>query len=86
YIGKGTNYFPKIGVAEFLMETHDLKVGDEVIITGPTTGVVELTVAELRYDLKSVEEVKKGQLFSMAVGVKVRRNDKLYKMVDAKSR
>lgn len=86
YIGKGTNYFPKIGVAEFLMETHDLKVGDEVIITGPTTGVVELTVAELRYELKSVEAVKKGQLFSMAVGMKIRRNDKLYKMVDAKSR
>jgi putative protease len=86
YIGKGTNYFPKIGVAEFLMETHDLKVGDEVIITGPTTGVVELTVSELRYDLNSVEAVKKGQRFSMAVGVKIRRNDKLYKMVDAKKK
>lgn len=86
YIGKGTNYFPKIGVAEFLMETHDLKVGDEVIITGPTTGVVEIKVSELRYDLESVKEVKKGQRFSMPVGVKIRRNDKLYKMIDAKTK
>lgn len=84
YIGKGSNYFPKIGVAEFIIETHDLKVGDDVIITGPTTGVVELKVAELRFDLEPVEVVKKGQRFSMAVGVKVRRNDKLFKIVDAK--
>ena len=86
YIGKGTNYFPKIGVAEFLMETHDLKVGDEILITGPTTGVIELKVAELRYNLEPVEEVKKGQSFSIATGVKIRRNDKLYKMIDSKEK
>mgnify|MGYP006288792241 FL=1 len=48
YLGKGMNYFPKIGVAEFLMETGTLKTGDHVLITGPTTGVIETTVNELR--------------------------------------
>jgi putative protease len=80
YIGKGTNYFPKIGVAEFLLETRDLKVGDEILITGPTTGVIEMTVPELRLDLKPVDMVQKGDCFSMPVGVKIRRSDKLYKL------
>ncbi len=80
YIGKSTNYFPKIGVAEFLLQTKELKVGDEVLITGPTTGVVEMKVPELRLDLKPVEQVKKGDSFSMPVEVKIRRSDKLYKI------
>jgi U32 family peptidase len=83
YVGKGTNYFPKIGVAEFLLETQDLKVGDEVLITGPTTGAVEMVVSELRVDLTPVEVVTKGMCFSMPVDVKIRRADKLFKMVEA---
>jgi putative protease len=83
YVGKGTNYFPKIGVAEFLMETQNLKVGDEILITGPTTGAVEMVVPELRVDLKPVNEVKKGDSFSIPVNVKIRRADKLYKIVSA---
>jgi putative protease len=83
YVGKGTNYFPKIGVAEFLMETQNLKIGDEILITGPTTGAVEMVVPELRVDLKPVNEVKKGDSFSMPVDVKIRRADKLYKIVSA---
>ena len=83
YIGKGTNYFPKIGVAEFLMETQNLKVGDEILITGPTTGVVKMTVPEIRVDLKPVEETIKGERFSMPIEEKIRRSDKLYKLVDA---
>jgi U32 family peptidase len=84
YIGKGTNYFPKIGVAEFQMETRDLKVGDEIQIIGPTTGVVEMEVSELCVDLKTVGEVNKGDRFSMPVDVKIRRADKLFKIVDSK--
>ncbi|TLX77123.1 U32 family peptidase [Labilibacter sediminis] len=83
YIGKGTNYFPKIGVAEFLMETQSLKVGEEILITGPTTGVVKMTVPEIRVDLKPVNETVKGERFSIPVKEKIRRSDKLYKMVDA---
>ncbi len=85
YIGKGTNYFPKIGVAEFVMETQNLKVGDEILITGPTTGVVKMKVPEIRVDLNPVDETVKGDKFSMPVAEKIRRSDKLYKLVDAHS-
>ena len=81
YVGKGTNYFPKIGVAEFLLETKELEVGDEILITGPTTGVVEMEVPELRVDEVPVQMARKGDRFSMPVEVKVRRSDKLYKWV-----
>jgi len=84
YIGKGMNFFPKIKVAEFLMETQELTVGDEILITGPTTGVVQMKVEEMRVDLKPVNKTVKGERFSMPVEVKIRRSDKLYKIVDAK--
>ena len=80
YIGKITNYFKNIGVAECLMETYDLKVGEKILITGDTTGAYEAVVDELRFDLKPVEEVKKGQLFSIKTTELVRRGDKLYKL------
>ncbi len=83
YVGKGLNYFPKIGVGEFLLEAQDLKKGDKILITGPTTGVLETTVQELRVDLKPVEKVIKGNVFSMPVDHKIRRSDKLYKIVKA---
>lgn len=81
YIGKGMNYFPNIQVAEFKMETGSLKVGDKILITGPTTGVVETVVDEIRVDLKQVQETKKGEFFSVKMDKKIRRSDKLYKMV-----
>lgn len=84
YIGKGTNYFTKIKVAEFKLQTSNLKVGDEIIVTGPTTGVVQTTVKEIRVDLKTVEEGKKGELISIQIDTKIRRADKLFKMIDAK--
>lgn len=78
YAGKAMKYFSKIGIGEFLMEAGEIKVGDEVVITGPTTGALIFTVKELRFDLKPVESVSKGQLFSMPVPEKVRPSDKLY--------
>ncbi|MFW6309674.1 MAG: U32 family peptidase, partial [Prolixibacteraceae bacterium] len=85
YTGKCTNYFKKPEVAEFKLETGNLKVGDEVIITGPTTGVIQTKVQEIRYDLKPVEEGMKGQRVSVPVNTIVRRSDKLFREVDAKS-
>lgn len=78
YAGKAMRYFSKIGIGEFLMEAGEIKVGDEVVITGPTTGALIFTVKELRFDLKPVESASKGQLFSMPVPEKVRPSDKLY--------
>lgn len=78
YIGKITNYFEKIGVAEILIETKELSVGDPIIITGPTTGVYEGTVEEIRLDLKPVDKVVKGDLCSIPIKTKLRRSDRLY--------
>ena len=82
YIGKGTNYFQKIGVAEFLIETGNLEPGDEILITGPTTGVIRQKVKEIRVDDKIVSQTVKGERFSMLVDEIVRRSDKIYKVVD----
>lgn len=82
-IGKGTNYFSKLGVAEFLMESGELSVGDTILITGPTTGVIETVVDEIRVDLKPVQTTVKGESFSIKMDQKIRRADKLYKIVDA---
>ncbi|HKJ42097.1 MAG TPA: U32 family peptidase, partial [Sunxiuqinia sp.] len=83
YLGKGMNYFSKLKVAEFKMETGNLQVGDEILITGPTTGVVEARVEEIHVDLQAVQETKKGERFSMKLDQVVRRSDKLYKLVSS---
>ena len=83
YLGKTTNYFTNLGVAEFKLETGPLEVGDEVIIAGPTTGVVQTYVEEIRVALKPVPRAEKGESFSMKVPEKIRRADKLYKMIKA---
>lgn len=82
YLGRGKKYFERVGVGEFEMETHDLKIGDEILITGPTTGVVQAKVNEIRLDEKPVNEVKKGDVFSIPVAEKIRPSDKLYKLVE----
>ncbi len=81
YIGKCTNYFSKIGVAEFLLEAQCLNVGDEILITGETTGAYEVVINEMRVELKPVERVDKGTYFSFKTNDLIRRNDKLYKVV-----
>jgi putative protease len=83
YIGKGMNYFSNLGVAEFLIETGTLSIGDDIIVMGPTTGVYEAKIEELRVDLKQVNEAVKGERFSIPVTTQIRRSDKLYKLVDA---
>ena len=83
YVGKGLNYFSKLKVAEFKLETGPLKVGDEIYITGPTTGLVKTIVTEIQLDKQSVNEAPKGSYISIPVDVKIRKSDKLYKIVDA---
>jgi len=84
YLGKGVNYFTNIKVAEFFMETGTLKTGDNILITGPTTGIIETTVKEIRVNLKNVIKTKKGDNFSIPIDSVIRRSDKLYKIVDRK--
>ena len=78
YVAKTIRYFSKLGVGEFRMESGELHPGDEVIITGPTTGALIFKAEELRLDLSPVDTVKKGDLFSMPVPAKVRPSDRLY--------
>lgn len=84
YVGKVTNYFAKIGVADIKLESHDLHKGDEIKIIGETTGVYDDTVKEIRLELEPVESVRKGDIFSLKTEELVRRGDKLYKVVDNK--
>ena len=78
YIGKITNWFEKLGVAEVQIETGCLSVGDPVIISGPTTGVLEFDVPEIRVDLKPVRTAHKGELCSIPCATKLRRSDKIF--------
>ncbi|MDD4590251.1 MAG: U32 family peptidase [Parabacteroides sp.] len=81
YIARGIKYFDKIGVAEFEMESGTLHVGDEILITGPTTGAIIQKAEDIRVDLKPAEETVKGEHFSIRVSDKIRPSDRLYKMV-----
>ena len=83
FVGTVTNFFGKINVAEIRMETQDLKVGDDIMIIGPTTGVYEDKVSEIRVDLKPVDSTEKGELCSIPAKDVVRRGDKVYKVIDA---
>ncbi len=86
YVGKCTNFFQKLGVAEFLLEAQYLEVGDEILITGETTGAYEDHVKEMRVQLQTVEKVEKGTYFSMKTNELIRRNDKLFKIVETKNK
>ncbi len=81
YVGKVTNYFKKLGVAEIKLETHELEKGDSFYVIGETTGVYEGKIDEMRLDLEPVEKVVKGDVFSIKTDELLRRNDKVYKIV-----
>jgi U32 family peptidase len=83
YCAKITNYFEKISVAELQIETGELNVGDEIIITGSTSGVIESIVSEIRVDDKPVSKAEKGVRCSIPLAHLVRRSDKVYRRVDS---
>jgi putative protease len=81
YTGKITNYYDQIKVAEILIEASELNVGEEILIIGSTTGVLEYSVEEIRVDRKKVSVAKKGDLCSIPMPELIRRSDKLYRQV-----
>lgn len=83
YIGRGVKYFEKAVVGEFRLESSHLSVGDQIMITGPTTGYVEATVTELRIENQSVQKVTRGEVFTLPLHEKIRPSDKLYKILPA---
>lgn len=80
YVGLINNYFSKIGVAEIKMETQTLKLGDNILVMGPTTGVYEDTIREIRVDLKVVDMTQKGDQCSIPAHTTLRRGDKVYRI------
>ncbi len=83
YVGKGIKYFSKQNVAEFKLESNQLTIGNNILIVGPTTGVIEDKITELRIENTPVDSVKKGDVFSFPLGKKIRPSDKLFKVIDA---
>lgn len=81
YVAKGIKYFDQAGVAEFQMEAQTLSIGDEYIISGPTTGIIEGVLSELREDNEPKETVKRGATITFPLDNKIRPSDRLYKLV-----
>ncbi|MEZ4951142.1 MAG: U32 family peptidase [Saprospiraceae bacterium] len=82
FVGKGRSYFSKLRIGEFSVDAYDVAVGDKMLVTGPTTGAQEFTVAEIRNDNGNVlEKAGKGSIISIPVDFKIRPSDKLYKIV-----
>ncbi|MDP2089221.1 MAG: peptidase U32 family protein [Flavobacteriaceae bacterium] len=82
YIAKGMHFYPKASIGEFKMEAYDLKVGDTILITGPTTGAQELVVEEMFINDQKGEKATKGDLITLKFPFRIRPSDKLYKIVE----
>ena len=81
YVGRATKYYSRIGVGEFAVEATTFKVGDKLLVTGPTTGVMYLTATEIHdQDGNPVTEAPQGKLCAIPVSDKVRPSDKLFRL------
>lgn len=83
YIGKGVHFFPKSNIGEFKLEAFDLRMGDTVLITGPTTGAKEFQIDEMYVNDQKGEIAHKGDSVTLPLAFRIRPNDKLYKIVAA---
>lgn len=81
YVGKGVHYFPKSGIAEFKIEAYDIKVGDQLLLTGPTTGVKEFQLTQMMVNDVEAVQATKGDSCTFKTDFRVRMSDKLYKIV-----
>lgn len=86
FLGKGLHYYPKAKIAHFDINAYSLKVGDKVVIIGPTTGVVETEITELMVDSQAVQEAKKGMTCTFPLDQVIRTSDKLYKLVEVEEK
>jgi len=84
FLGKVDHYYTKAGVGQVRMEAQSVKIGDKILITGPTTGVVEMELETIKVDDKDVDKAVKGDLFTFPITEKLRPSDKFYKLVESK--
>lgn len=81
YVGKGMHFFPKTNIAEFKIEAFEIKIGDKLLITGPTTGVKEFELEDMMVNDERIQVAKKGDSCTFRTDFRVRLSDKLYKIV-----
>ncbi len=83
YIGKGSKYYPKISIGEFILESGNLKIGDTMMVTGPKCGMIKETLSSLMVNGQPAQEAVKGDKITLKFATKVTPSDKLYKIVEA---
>lgn len=81
YIGKGKHFFPKTSIGQFVIEAYDLKIGDKILVTGPTTGAKEMDVNSMMVNDVEKDNATKGDEITLPVAFRIRPSDKLYKLV-----
>lgn len=81
YIGSTQHYYPKNEIGQFCIEVFDLKVGDKILIQGPTTGSQEMEVTTMMVNDRNTQTAIKGDIVTMPIGFKTRPSDKLFKLV-----
>ena len=84
FVGIARHYFPKTQIGEFILQTGEIELGDEIIITGKTTGIVHQKIESLYVDEKSASKAKKGEIITIKLNERIRKNDKLYVVTDRK--
>ena len=84
YIGKVLNYYKEIEVAHILMESGEVKIGDNILIMGETTGVLDINLEKMSVDDKDNVSAKRGDEITLKVPSLVRRNDKVYLIENVK--
>lgn len=83
YAGRGVKYYSNLGVGEFVIEATEIHKGDRLLVTGPTTGAVYFNASEIRYDMNPVDTARKGWHVSLPVDAKIRKSDKLFRIIPA---
>jgi len=82
YVGKATKFYSRLSVGEFQVEATTFRLGDRLLVTGPTTGVMYLDATEIHdNDGHPVDEAPQGTRIAIPVTGKVRPNDKLFKLI-----
>ena len=83
YVGKGTHFFPKANIGQFKIEAYDIKAGDKILITGPSTGAQEMIIEEMYVNDVVANKATKGDECTLKLPFRIRMSDKLYKIVEA---
>ncbi|AYN05735.1 peptidase U32 family protein [Flavobacterium sp. 140616W15] len=82
YVGKGTHFFPKAEVGQFKIEAYDIKIGDRILVTGPSTGAQEMVIDEMYVNDIVADKATKGDDCTFKLPFRIRMSDKLYKIVE----